>query len=124
VCVTFSSHPVLEQQLVLATAPRSFFTVGYENAEFFSTELVNAFLKPVIGTAAAADRFQELNAGLGSVDLLAPEPALRNLRVLTQIACCTDDEFFNLNWVYRAARPDSHRPRGDRDRGRQAVLPA
>jgi hypothetical protein len=86
VCVTFSSHPVLEQQLVLATAPRSFFMVGYENAEVFSTELVNAFLKPVIGTAAAADRFQELNAGLGSVDLLAREPALRNLRVLTQIA--------------------------------------
>ncbi len=79
---------------------RAFFAVGYEDPEFLSPELVRAFLEPVIGTPATAERFQELIAGLGPTDLLAAEPALRNLGVPTMIIWGTNDQFFDLKWAY------------------------
>ncbi|WP_329246368.1 alpha/beta hydrolase [Actinoallomurus sp. NBC_01490] len=81
-------------------AARAFFATGYQDPQFLSAELVAAFLEPVIGTPAAAARFQELIAGLGPDDLLAAEPALRALRVPTLIAWATDDEFFDLKWAH------------------------
>jgi len=81
-------------------ATRAFFAVGYQDPQFLSAELVDAFLEPVIGTPAAAARFQELIAGLGPDDLLAAEPALRALHAPTLIAWATDDEFFDLKWAH------------------------
>jgi pimeloyl-ACP methyl ester carboxylesterase len=81
-------------------ASRAFFEAGYEDPAFLSSDLVQAFLEPVIGSAAAAERFQELISTLGPADLLTAEPALRNLRVPTLIAWGTDDQFFDLKWAY------------------------
>ncbi|TNC27793.1 alpha/beta fold hydrolase [Amycolatopsis alkalitolerans] len=81
-------------------AGRAFFASGYQDQEFLSTRLVDAFLEPVIGTPAAAARFQDLLAGLGPGELLAAEPALRTLRAPTLIAWATDDEFFDLKWAH------------------------
>ena len=38
--------------------------------------------------------------GLGPADLLASEPALRELDVPTLIVWATDDKFFDLKWAY------------------------
>ena len=82
------------------TSARAFFAVGYQDQALLTTDLVNAFLTPVISTAAAAARFQELIAGLGPEDLRTAEPALRNLQVPTEIIWGTDDEFFDLKWAH------------------------
>ena len=79
---------------------RSFFAVGYQDPEFLAPELVSAFLEPVVGTPAAAERFQELIAGLGPADLLTAEPGLRELHTPTLIVWGTDDAFFDLKWAY------------------------
>lgn len=81
-------------------AARAVFATGYQDPQFLSAELVDAFLEPVIGTPAAAARFQELIAGLGPDDLLAAEPALRTLLVPTLITWATDDEFFDVKWAH------------------------
>ncbi|WP_433178980.1 alpha/beta fold hydrolase [Actinoallomurus sp. CA-150999] len=80
-------------------AARAIFASGYQDQQFLSAELVDAFLEPVMGTPATAARFQELIARLGPDDLLAAEPALRALRVPTLIAWATDDEFFDMKWA-------------------------
>jgi pimeloyl-ACP methyl ester carboxylesterase len=80
-------------------ASRGLLEVGYEDPAFLSAELVQAFLEPVIGSAEAAERFQELISSLGPADLVTAEPALRNLRVPTLIAWGTDDEFFDLTLI-------------------------
>ncbi|WP_433475738.1 alpha/beta fold hydrolase [Spirillospora sp. CA-142024] len=81
-------------------AARAIFATGYQDPQFLSAELVDAFLQPVMGTPAAATRFQQLIAGLGPDDLLAAEPALRALLVPTLIAWATDDDFFDLKWAH------------------------
>lgn len=91
---------------------RAFFAVGYQNPEALTSELVQAYLEPVIGSPAAAERFQELIAALGPDDLLDTEPALRRLDVPTLIVWGTDDEFFDLKWAYwlRDAIPGAREP--------------
>jgi pimeloyl-ACP methyl ester carboxylesterase len=74
-------------------AARAFFETGYQNPEFLTTDLVEAFLDPVLGTRESAGRFQELIANLGPAELLESEPALRQLDVPTLIVWGTDDEF-------------------------------
>ncbi|WP_433245510.1 alpha/beta fold hydrolase [Actinomadura nitritigenes] len=80
-------------------AARAIFSTGYQDQRYLTPELVDAFLQPVMGTPAAAARFQELVARLGPDDLLAAEPALRALRAPTLIAWATDDEFFDMKWA-------------------------
>ena len=81
-------------------ASRAFFATGYQDPNFLTPELVSAFLEPVIGSPAAAERFQELIAGLGPDDLLVAEPALRNCDVPTLIVWATADEFFDVKWAH------------------------
>jgi pimeloyl-ACP methyl ester carboxylesterase len=94
----------------LTAARAAVFEMGYENAEFLSLETVQAFLEPVLGTPASAEKFQELLAGLEPTDLLAAEPALRNLRVPTLIVWGTADVFFDVKWAYwlRDTIPGAH----------------
>jgi pimeloyl-ACP methyl ester carboxylesterase len=89
---------------------RAFFAVGYQDQARLTGDLVDAFLTPVIGTDAAAARFQELIAGLGPAELRSAEPALRTLNVPTQIIWGTDDEFFDVKWAYwlRDLIPGAH----------------
>lgn len=84
----------------LAAARTAVFAVGYEDPEFLTTELVRSFLEPALGTPAAAGAFQDLIAALAPDDLLAAEPALRELRVPTLIAWAANDVFFDLKWAH------------------------
>jgi pimeloyl-ACP methyl ester carboxylesterase len=84
----------------LAAARAAVFAVGYEDPQFLSLEMVDAFLRPVLGTRAAAEQFQALLAGLEPSDLVAAEPALRRLEVPTLIVWGTADTFFDVKWAY------------------------
>jgi pimeloyl-ACP methyl ester carboxylesterase len=94
----------------LATARAAVFDKGYENPEFLTIDMVRAFLEPVLGTPTAAEKFQELLAALEPTDLLAAEPALRDLRVPTLIVWGTADVFFDVKWAYwlRDTIPGAH----------------
>lgn len=92
-----SSAPAL---LADPAARAAIFASGYKEPEFLSAEMVESFLEPVLGTASAADKFQQLLAMLGPRDLLAAEPGLRKLDAPTLIAWATDDVFFDLKWAY------------------------
>lgn len=76
------------------------FASGYEHPEFLTAELIQSFLEPVLGTAAAADKFQQLIAMLGPDSLLDAEAGLSKLDAPTLIAWATDDIFFDLKWAY------------------------
>lgn len=78
----------------------SIFAAGYRNPEFLTTDLVDSFLEPVLGTATAADKFQQLIAMLGPGDLLDAEPGLRKLDAPTLIAWGSDDVFFDRKWAH------------------------
>lgn len=80
--------------------PAAIFAASYEDPTFPSSDLLRSFVEPVLGTAAAADKFQQLIAMLGPGDLLAAEPALRKLDVRTLIAWATDDVFFDRKWAH------------------------
>jgi pimeloyl-ACP methyl ester carboxylesterase len=84
----------------LAATRTAVFASGYEDPEFLSIEMVQAFIEPVLGTPSAAAKFQELIAGLDPADLIAAEPALRQLEAPTLIVWGTGDEFFDVKWAY------------------------
>jgi pimeloyl-ACP methyl ester carboxylesterase len=92
------SAPALLANLPAARA--AVFDKGYESPDFLTLDMVRAFLEPVLGTPAAAEKFQELVAAVEPTDLLAAEPALRNLDVPTLIVWGTADVFFDLKWAY------------------------
>lgn len=81
-------------------AARAFFAPSFENPELLSAEMVDSFLRPVVGTPEVADRFQQLVAALGPDDLRTAEPSLRALQAATLIVWATDDLFFDLKWAY------------------------
>jgi pimeloyl-ACP methyl ester carboxylesterase len=83
-----------------AAARSALFATGCENPELFSVEMVRAFIEPVLGTPAAAEKFQELIAGLDPADLAAAEPTLRQLNAPTLIVWGTGDDFFDVKWAY------------------------
>jgi pimeloyl-ACP methyl ester carboxylesterase len=76
------------------------FGSGYEHPEALSEELVGAFLQPLFGSAESARQFQRWMASSNPRDLLAAEPALRQLRVPTLVVWGTDDVFFPRHWAY------------------------
>jgi pimeloyl-ACP methyl ester carboxylesterase len=84
----------------LAAARAAVFAMGYESPDQPPLEVVDAFLRPVLGTPEAALRFERLLAGLDPTDLLAAEPALRELTVPTLVVWGTGDEFFELRWAH------------------------
>lgn len=87
------------------------FAAGYRDPGFLTDEMIQSFVEPALGTAAAAEKFQQLIAMLGPVELRAAEPGLRGLAVPTLIAWATDDVFFDSQWAHwlhdliPAARP-------------------
>jgi len=84
----------------LAVARAAVFAMGYEDPEQPSLELVDAFLRPVIGTPERALQFEQMLAILSPDDLLAAEPALEALTVPTLIVWGTGDTFFESKWAY------------------------
>jgi pimeloyl-ACP methyl ester carboxylesterase len=84
----------------LAAARTAVFAPGYENPEYLSIDMTRAYLEPVLGTLAAAEKFQELIASLQPTDLLAAETSLRKLDVPALIVWGTADDFFDVKWAY------------------------
>jgi pimeloyl-ACP methyl ester carboxylesterase len=84
----------------LAVARRAVFAMGYEDADQPSLELVDAFLRPILGTPERARQFEHMLATLGPDDLLAAEPALEALTVPTLVVWGTGDTFFDVKWAY------------------------
>jgi pimeloyl-ACP methyl ester carboxylesterase len=84
----------------LAVARRAVFATGYEDPSQPSLELVDAFLRPILGTPERARQFEHMLAIIGPDDLLAVEPALQALDVPTLIVWGTADPFFELKWAY------------------------
>lgn len=73
---------------------------GYQDPEFLTLEMAGAQLQAVLGTPAAAAKFQALIADLGPADLQAAEPGLRSLTAPTLIVWGTADEFFDVKWAH------------------------
>jgi pimeloyl-ACP methyl ester carboxylesterase len=92
--------PTVPALLADPVASRAFFAPGYQDPEHLTADLVTSYLAPLISTADAAERFQDLIAGLGPDELAAAGPGLRTLEVPTLIAWGTDDDFFALKWAY------------------------
>ncbi len=83
----------------LEVARATIFGMGYEDIERLPLEVVRSFLEPVLGTPERARVFEQLLAALDPAELLAVEPALRELEVPTLIVWGTGDEFFELRWA-------------------------
>lgn len=83
-----------------AAARAAVFAMGYEDPELLGTDVVEAFLRPVLGTPDAARQFERLLSSLDPADLLAVEPELAQLTVPTLVVWGTGDEFFDLGWAY------------------------
>jgi pimeloyl-ACP methyl ester carboxylesterase len=81
-------------------ARKMVFGSGYEHPERLSEDMVEAFLQPLFGTAASARQFQRWMASSNPRDLLAAEPALRQLHVPTLVVWGTDDVFFPRHWAH------------------------
>jgi uncharacterized protein (TIGR03086 family) len=92
--------PTVPALLADPVASRAFFAPGYQDPAHLTADLVTSYLAPLISTADAAERFQDLIAGLGPDELAAAGPGLRTLEVPTLIAWGTDDDFFALKWAY------------------------
>lgn len=84
----------------LAVARDVVFAMGYENAEFLAPDVVGRFLEPVLGTPERARNFERFLCALDPADLLAVEPALRELTVPTLVVWGTGDVFFEKRWAY------------------------
>ena len=83
----------------LEAARTTLYAPSFENPEALSLEMLQAFLQPLLGTPAAAEKFQALIAGLEPSDLRAAEPGLRSLDVPTLVVWGNADVFFDLKWA-------------------------
>ncbi len=91
------SAPALMADLDAARA--AVFAMGYEDPAQPPLDVVRSFLEPVLGTPEKALAFERLLAAMAPDDLLAVEPALRELQVPTLVVWATGDEFFELRWA-------------------------
>ena len=73
----------------------------FEDPARLSAESVRAYLEPVASTLEAAREIERFITSLSAADLLAAEPALRELHAPTLIVWGTGDTFFALEWAYR-----------------------
>ena len=73
---------------------------GYQDVGRLPLAVVEAYLRPLLGTPEQARGFERLLVSLRPDDLLAVEPALARLTVPTLIVWGTDDVFFELSWAY------------------------
>jgi pimeloyl-ACP methyl ester carboxylesterase len=80
-------------------ARKAVYGSGYADITTLPEEVVEAWLRPVFGTPERARQFQRWITSLRPDDLLAVEPALRQLEAPTLVAWGTDDVFFKPKWA-------------------------
>jgi pimeloyl-ACP methyl ester carboxylesterase len=73
---------------------------GYEDLANLPEDIARAWLEPLFGTREAARQYRRILPSLRARDLLAIEPALRQLHVSTLIVWGTGDRFFPRKWAY------------------------
>ncbi|MEU6040271.1 alpha/beta hydrolase [Actinomadura sp. NPDC047616] len=73
---------------------------GYEHPDRIGDEVLRYYAEPVLGTAETARAFERLLTELKPDDLVAAEPALRELRAPTLVVWGTGDQFFDVKWAY------------------------
>ncbi|KAA2261166.1 alpha/beta hydrolase [Solihabitans fulvus] len=83
-----------------AAARATIFANTYEHPELVSDETITGYLEPVLGTPERARHFERFLISVTAEDLLAAEPALRELAVPTLVVWGTADDFFALDWAY------------------------
>ncbi|WP_329047550.1 alpha/beta hydrolase [Amycolatopsis sp. NBC_01488] len=74
---------------------------GYEQPDRVPDEVLDAFVRPVIGTLAAARQFERLLTSVRGEELDAIEPLLKEFRVPTLLVWGTGDPNFGIEWAYR-----------------------
>ena len=84
----------------LPRARRRVYGSGYQDVSRLPLAIVRAWLEPLFGTPATARQFQRFVTSAHARDLLAAEPALRQLHVPTLIVWGTGDLFFHRKWAY------------------------
>lgn len=72
---------------------------GYTDIGKLPLDVVRAYLEPLVGTKDLARQQQRWIASLRDRDLVAVEPALRQLKVPTVMVWGTDDVFFHLRYA-------------------------
>lgn len=81
-------------------ARRLVFGSGYEHPERLSSDVIQAYLTPILGTRQAARQFNRWLASMRPRDLLAVESDLKRLTAPTLVVWGTGDVFFNRKWTY------------------------
>ncbi len=82
-----------------ATRKRIFGKV-YQDVEKLPLDVVEAYMEPLVGTKERAKEYQRWTASLHNRDMVAVEPALRELTVPTLVVWGTDDAFFDVRYAY------------------------
>jgi pimeloyl-ACP methyl ester carboxylesterase len=76
---------------------------GYERPDRVPDEIVEAFVRPVFGTLAAARQFERLLTSVRGEELDAIEPLLKAFTVPTMLVWGTGDRNFGVEWAHRFA---------------------
>ncbi|MEV7095196.1 alpha/beta hydrolase [Amycolatopsis sp. NPDC051045] len=76
---------------------------GYERPDRVPDEIVEAFVRPVFGTLAAARQFERLLTSVRGEELAAIEPLLKAFTVPTLLVWGTGDPNFGIEWAHRFA---------------------
>jgi len=81
-------------------ARRRLYRFGYEDPAHLPDDIARAWVEPLFHRREAARQYVRMFASIRSADLLAVEPALRQLTVPTLIVWGTGDRFFPRRWAY------------------------
>ena len=82
------------------TARRRLFRFGYQDPASLPDDIARAWLEPLLANRERARQYVRLFSSIRARDLLAVEPALKQLEVPTLIVWGTGDTFFDPKWAY------------------------
>ena len=77
--------------------------IGYQHPRRLPDELIDAYGRPVLGTAESAQALSRIISALSSAGLAAVRPQLASLKAPTLIVWGTGDRLFKTKWAYRLA---------------------
>ncbi len=83
-----------------AAARQRFYRFGYQEPDCLPDDVARAWLEPLVANRDRARQYLRMFTSIRARDLLAVEPALRELNVPTLIVWGTGDRFFSPKWAY------------------------
>ena len=81
-------------------ARQRFYRFGYQEPDRLPDEVARAWLEPLVATRDLTRQYLRMFTSIRARDLLAVEPALKQLKVPTLIVWGTGDKFFSRKWAY------------------------